>query len=159
MTSALPGLWSTRLARLRASARGVLVDGARCGARAPVTQTGSRVASGRRPSLLRGAAFNGWEGHGTRTAKAVRDTGGLIPFGPSPVSTVPRSRDATVERREASVLRKARGAFAKVPTVTKRLSALRPLMGADDPELGSGRETSEAEHPRAFAARSREPVC
>ena len=52
-------------------------------------------------------------GAGTRAAKAVRDTRGLIPFGPSPVSTVPKARDATVERREASVLRKARGAFAR----------------------------------------------
>ena len=71
--------------------------------------------------------MNGWEGHGTRMAKAVRDTRGLIPFGPSPVSTVPKARDATVERREASALIAKRAAPSQGARTVQRLSALRSL--------------------------------
>ena len=75
----IPALKTSRTIRSLPLVRGALArrrdGGAGGGARASVSQTESREASGHRPPALRQAAFNGWNGDRNRRAKALRDGG------------------------------------------------------------------------------------
>src|SRR5664279_177144 len=58
-----------------------MAGGRGCGARGQASQAYLREVPGRRPPLLRGAAFTGWTRRGRRRAKACRIGG---PAGPRP---------------------------------------------------------------------------
>src|SRR5919106_3841231 len=78
-----------------------------------VSQTPPRVASGSRPALLRGSAFNGWTGTERRRRKPPGHAEG------SALRSAPRKYGSEVERRHKwsagrrACLAKARGAFAR----------------------------------------------
>src|SRR5450759_5147628 len=75
----------------------------RCGARGRASQARTREALGRRPSPLRGTAFDGWTRRGRRAAKAARiREGAALPSAPG--SYGPGDRKAAMERREAPAL-------------------------------------------------------
>ena len=65
----------------------------RCGARGRASQARTREALGRRPSPLRGTAFNGWTRHGRRAAKAARiGEGAALPSAPGSYGPGDRNR-------------------------------------------------------------------
>ena len=53
--------------------------GVECGARGPVSQAGTREASGNRPGPLRGSALNGWTQVWTK-ADESRPADGVVPL-------------------------------------------------------------------------------
>jgi len=118
-----------------------------------------RDASGGRPALLRGSAFNGWtwewnEGGGSRP----RHAGVMLP-GPLPEdgSEVKNRHSGAPGGERAGHM--ARGAFAKVPKVTQRLSALRSLTLVREGK--EGRRPGAVKQPRPDGAclRFAEPPC
>src|ERR671919_625053 len=105
-----------------------------------VSQTPPRVASGSRPALLRGSAFNGWTGTERRRRKPPGHAEGSA-LRSAPRKMAPRSRDATSGAPEGERAdRKARGAFA-------RCQDDQAPFGAPLPHVGEGKENDGA--PRA----------
>ena len=73
--------------------------GAGCGARAGVSHTPVREASGNRPLQLRGTAFNGWTGK-ANAGGSPRDQGGEEPA-VRPRKRGPEAQNPAVKRRKA----------------------------------------------------------
>jgi hypothetical protein len=76
-------------AHVRASSRGVWLAEQAWRPRPCVANRRSGSPRGHRPPLLRRAAFNGWNGAGTRAAKAARDMRGPEPSSPAPEARSP----------------------------------------------------------------------
>ena len=100
-----------------------------------------------------GAAFNGWTRSDEGQRQRCLDHGSGSPHRSDRRSSVIASKIATVERRKARVpVARHAGAFAKVPSLTCAVPALRlPRGRQEDPGGGLGGRTRRSFDPRACA--------
>jgi hypothetical protein len=115
-------------------------SGAGCGARARGSQPRSREALGRRPSPLRGTAFNGWTRHGRRAAKAARIGLAESRPGPRPEVTAPGTEKPRwrAERRHAPATVRAHVEWPR--RLARHPLALARGAGGDDGRPGAAKE-------------------
>src|SRR5450759_4911225 len=103
----------------------------RCGARGRASQARTREALGRRPSPLRGTAFDGWTRRGRRAAKAARIREGES-FPSAPGSYGPGTEIAAMERRVAQPSVLTPGGVRTDGCATRRSIPLARISGKPD---------------------------